>query len=318
MLIKRSLLLLVGTLALSAETAASAPGQRWSDGIQGYQRTQFKEDGLTKHRMERTPLSKETFDARTRARFARLDRNSDGVIDVTELETTLTGRMAAKRLGATHSVRPFEGLLAMFDTNRDGRIAKDEFLGVIQARFVQMDLNNDGRIADDDLPPFLRGRNVLSTERGINDRQPRWLRMLREANSDRDNVVTLAEVTAAAEARFTKLDHSKDGFIDGADAEMMRRQAIDYRVRRFVHRFGADKDGRITRDQFMLKASERFARLDRNSDGVVSADEMRPWKASEGFGRREEHAVDGNAHQRREGLAPGMPSGVESNRDKQK
>ena len=57
--------------------------------------------------------------------------------------------------------------------------------------------------------------------------------------------------------------------------EDIRKEGIDYRVKRFVHGFGADKDGRITREQFNARAAERFAQLDVNGDGRIGRDEIR-------------------------------------------
>ncbi len=34
-------------------------------------------------------------------------------------------------------------------------------------------------------------------------------------------------------------------------------------------------DGKLTKEQFLARAADRFERLDANKDGVVTADEMR-------------------------------------------
>ena len=51
-----------------------------------------------------------------------------------------------------------------FDTDRDGKVTKDEFMATVRSRFAQLDLNNDGRITDEDLPPRLRGRDILASD----------------------------------------------------------------------------------------------------------------------------------------------------------
>ena len=91
----------------------------------------------------------------------------------------------------------------------------------------------------------------------------------------KDGAVTLDAVLAASTKRFEALDRNKDGVVDKADFDLIRKEGIDYRVKRFVHAFGADKDGRITREQFNARAAERFAQLDVNGDGRIGRDEIR-------------------------------------------
>ena len=269
------------------------------------------------------PLSKDEFDARSRERFARLDKNSDGVIDAAEIEASMT-----ERLGLWQRMRGMAGrspggqrggpggerggpaggapdaqtgsqmggpLLRMFDTDKDGKVTKDEFMAGVRKRFAEMDLNNDGRITDEDLPPMLRGRNIIAGGQIAGDQAPGagagrmgpgmpMLRMLQEADANKDGIVTLDEALAAAEKRFATLDRNKDGVIDKADFDALRKEMVDYRVKRFIHHYGADKDGKVTREQFMAKVAERFAMLDRDNDGTLSRDE-RPGGGWSGRGR---------------------------------
>ena len=74
---------------------------------------------------------------------------------------------------------------------------------------------------------------------------------------------------------------------------------VDYRVKRTLHHHGVGNDGKLTREQFMAKANERFARLDRDNDGVISRAEM----PGRGKGR---HGVDGMGYgdHAKRGLGP--------------
>ena len=289
---KNTLLIAAGVLAgIGALAAVSAQGHRnnWREGP-----AQFSEGfgapgmGGFGGRFGGS-LTKDEFEARSRERFARLDKNSDGVIDAAEIEASLTERMGlwqrmrgqgGPRQAGPTGAQMGERLLAMFDTNKDGKVTKDEFLAGVRKRFAEMDLNNDGRITDDDLPPMLRGRNIIAggqntgPSAGPMGRGNPTLRMLQEADANKDGVVTLDEALAAAEKRFTTLDRNKDGVIDKADFDAARKEMVDYRVKRFIHHYGADKDGKVSREQFMAKAAERFAEMDRNNDGAISRDEQ--------------------------------------------
>lgn len=288
---RKTILIVAGALlAVGAVAAISAPGDRghrmggwgWGgDGMGG------------KGRWSRQPMTQEEFDANTRARFARLDRNGDGVIDASEIEAAMAQR-AARHKG--HRDGMGERLLRRFDVDRDGKVTKDEFMKNVRDRFAELDLNNDGRITDEDLPPAMRGRGFLTgnaepPRRGIGRR---IFTLLRDADANKDGIITREEVTAAAERRFAALDRNQDGVLDKADGDALRRATADYRVQRFMHRYGADSDRKVTKDQFFAKAKERFARLDRDGDGTISRDERGGGRMWRGWhGRRGEPAEQG-------------------------
>lgn len=234
-------------------------------------------------------LTKDEHETRTRERFAGLDKNSDGVIDAAEIEASFAerqnrggwlrqrfGRGGPDQMGDR---QPGQMLLRRFDANKDGKVTKDEFLAKVKERFAEMDLNNDGKITDDDLPPMMRGRNVLAggDAGGMGGGMGRGgpgMGWLRGADANKDGVITLEEAQAAAAKQFDQFDRTKDGAVDKADFDAMKKEMTDYRVKRFIHAFGADKDGKVTKDQFFAKARERFAAMDRNNDGTISRDEM--------------------------------------------
>jgi Ca2+-binding EF-hand superfamily protein len=113
----------------------------------------------------------------------------------------------------------------------------------------------------------------------------RRIQNLREADANKDGIITRDEVMAAAERRFASLDRNKDDALDKGDADALRKETADYRVQRFMHRFGVDRDGKVTKEQFFAKAKERFARLDRDGDGTVSRGE-RGWSKGHRWYRR--------------------------------
>jgi Ca2+-binding EF-hand superfamily protein len=224
-------------------------------------------------------MTGEQFDTRTRERFARLDQNSDGVIDAAEIEANMKGRgPRAERFGEGFQKRT----IARWDADRNGTATKEEYLASVKQRFAAFDLNGDGRITDDDLPPMMRGREALKRGespmpdfgRRMGRRGGGMMNELRQADANNDGIVTQDEVLARATQRFEALDKSKDGSVGQADIDAMQSEMTAYRTQRFLHRYGAVKDGKVTREQFYAKAKEQFATRDLNSDGKLDREDF--------------------------------------------
>ena len=227
-------------------------------------------------------LSKDAFDTRTREQFARLDKNGDGVLDAAEIEAAsnerkgrMRERFAGGPQGGSGASGPSQQMLQRFGA-RDGKLTKAAFLDRMKARFAEADLNNDGRITDDDLPPMMRGRGMISTEalkgRGGPGRGLPMLGFLRDVEV-KEGAITLEAVLVSATKEFDRLDRNKDGTVDQTDFDGLRKEMADYQVKRFIHQYGGDKDGKVTREQFYTKAAQRFAEADVNGDGRIGRDE---------------------------------------------
>lgn len=306
---KRIIIAVAGVLlAAGAVAAISAPGHRgggWFGGPGPMMHGGDEEEGRGMRGRFGRSLTKEEHEARARERFARLDKNSDGVIDTTEIDAALAERQGWFRRHRGADMAPGARALGHFDANRDGKVTREEARAEVERRFAEMDLNNDGRIDDQDLPPMLRGRNVIAEGGpGMGAGPGRrggigGLGLLRQADTNKDGVVTRDEAAALADREHARFDRNKDGTVDQADFDALQKEMRDYRVKRFVHHHGADKDGRITREQFQAKAAERFARMDLNNDGSVSRDEL----PGRGFGM---HRWGGERGQHWHG-GPGMP-----------
>lgn len=313
---KKKILVIAAVLvAGGAAIAVSAPGHRLHGGMMdrwmhGSDRSEMGPGlGLGMGGGWRGTLTREQFDEKVRERFARLDANSDGVIDVAEIE-------AALAKGGKHH-RGHHGRRAGRDAGEDRgeargarSISKSEFLDEVRRRFAQADLDGDGKITDADLPPVMRGRGILSGEHGLQMRGPRgghMLSFLRGADADKDGAITLDEAVKAAEARFDRRDRTKDGVLDRADRDALRKEMTDYRVKRILHRYGATAEGKITREQAFKVAGETFERMDRNKDGSISRGDRRGWH---GRGHDHERRMWRGRDQDRGGeTAPNVPGG---------
>ena len=301
---KRTIMVAAGVLLTAGAIAAiSAPGPRGHRGGMWGEADMMQPDGP--HGGARGPrgwfgprsITLDEYDARTRERFARLDKNSDGVIDASEIEATIAqrggrfGRNADAKGGPAGRGDQF---LRRFG-DKDGRVAKDAFLTEAKRRFTQLDLNNDGKITDEDLPPLMRGKGVLKAN-GPNLPGPmaRMITDLRQADAKQDGIITLEAFMAHQTKRFDELDRNKDGVVDKADFELMRKDMADYMVKRFLHAYEADASGKVTKEQFFKVAKERFARLDRKGEGKITFDA--PGGGERGgrwFGRNRDGGQDG-------------------------
>lgn len=279
-------------VAGGAAIAVSAPGQRLHDRMMdrwshGGGQGMGPGMGLFGGNW-RGDLTRKSFDEKVREQFARFDTNSDGMIDVAEIEAALA-KAAKGHRGFRHRRADRDGAGQAGDASRGRSITKSQFLDDVRRRFALADLDGDGKITDADLPPTMRGRGVLTGERGFGRGGPgsRMLGFLRDADADKDGAITLDEAVKAAGARFDRMDRNTDGTLDRADRDVLVKEMTDYRVKRILHRFGATADGKITRDQAFKIAGEMFARLDRNGDGKISRGERPHWgRDGGGDGRR--------------------------------
>ena len=308
---KKVLIIAAVLVAGGAAIAVSAPGQRlhggmvdrWMHGEGPGMGMGMGMGGFVGH--WRGDLTREAFDEKVRAGFARFDANSDGAIDAAEIEAAI-GKAGQHRRGFRHRHAERRVDKERGDTRPGRSMTKSEFLDNVRRRFAFADLDGDGKITDADLPPVMRGRGVLTGEHGFGGRGhgSRMLSFLHGADADKDGAITLDEAIKAAGDRFDRMDHNKDGTLDRADRDALTKETTEYRVKRVLHRFGATAEGRITRDQAFKVAGEMFARLDRNKDGTISRSE-RPGGWHRKHDRHDERGGRGRGRDRGEERAPG-------------
>ncbi len=342
---------LVATVIAVAGVAAHAErGQGYGHhgyGHQGYgnhgygepKRGRYKGDRGERHGWRRRgwrEVTRDEYDARTRSRFAKWDANGDGVVDSSEVEAYIAWRLEGRwSRGDRGGERGFERMLRRFDRDGDRQVTSAEVDTWLGERFERIDLNGDGRITDEDLPPMMRGREILSGKaeahfmgrghRGHGRRHHRrrgggmhgmMMRSLLGADTNGDNAITPEEFRAKAMKRFQRFDRDGDGTINLDDLDALRKEIVDYRVRRFIHRFGGGQNGKLTLEQFKEHRDKRFQRRDRNGDGVITRDEGRGGWGRGGRGRGGERGMrrdrQDRAQPERGGSAPSDSDGRDS------
>jgi Ca2+-binding EF-hand superfamily protein len=212
----------------------------------------------------------EEFLARRNRVFARFDKNNDGIVDAAEFE-------AATKESSDYWIKRF---IKRFDADRDGKISKDEFARARRERFAMRDLNDDGRIGLEDMPPGVRRRMADRAKDGPEAKD--GAKDGKEATKER-GPFTLDRLLGRIDRQFARFDKNGDGFIDANDLAAVAAERATYAAQRFFKRFDADRDGKVTREEFNRFAKQRFANLDLDDDGKITEADLPPMMRGQGF-----------------------------------
>jgi Ca2+-binding EF-hand superfamily protein len=94
-----------------------------------------------------------------------------------------------------------------------------------------------------------------------------------QMDTNKDNKLNLAELTASREGWLTQVDANKDGVASQAEIEQSFTKARQERVAKMFERQDANKDGRVTREESHMP-SAWFERADANKDGALTVAEL--------------------------------------------
>ncbi len=119
---------------------SSGTGMGWFGGGEG------KKMGLGAGRAGRPDVTLDSVVAKTQAEFNKIDGNSDGTLDASELAKQGAERVAFSKTRMMH----------WSDQNKDGKLTEEEFTARTVKRFATLDLNDDGQIDGSDFPSAAR------------------------------------------------------------------------------------------------------------------------------------------------------------------
>jgi Ca2+-binding EF-hand superfamily protein len=103
-----------------------------------------------------------------------------------------------------------------------------------------------------------------------------------QMDSDADGSVTREdeEFIAARGVMFEKRDRNSDGYIDSTDIGKRAARRGGERIDRMLEHLDADKDGKVSRDEFVSAEAPIFTRADQDSNGTLDATEIEHAKAA--------------------------------------
>lgn len=105
---------------------------------------------------------------------------------------------------------------------------------------------------------------------------PNAMARLAEADANRDGRVTRAEFLAARTAQFARFDRNNDAVLTLADSPppfIAARLGVDFTA--LLKMFDANKDGKVTRDEFVDGPTPAFDAADTDKNSVLDAAELK-------------------------------------------
>jgi Ca2+-binding EF-hand superfamily protein len=183
--------------------------------------------------------------------FEQIDTNGDGFIDLKEAKVMAdyaTSQQAA-------SVKPITGeqMLAFMDTNRDGKISKDEWAAMVTFQ-------------------------TKSQQAGTTERKAAEM-IVRSMDGNRDGKISKDEISAVMKPYFEQIDTNGDGFIDAKEAWGLAYYANSQQVKgpvtaeQIVGYLDKNGDGKISKDEASAELKPHFEQIDTNKDGVIDVKE---------------------------------------------
>ena len=122
-----------------------------------------------------------------------------------------------------------------------------------------------------------RGRFGISQEDGGRDFQRgrgRGAAMIENFDTDGDGQLTQAEIDAVRADRFAEFDTDGNGELTLQEYEALWLDAMRERMVDRFQNLDNDGDAIVTSEEFVDPFAAMVSRMDRNEDGVISADDM--------------------------------------------
>lgn len=133
------------------------------------------------------------------------------------------GNAKGKKQGVMKG-KGWETFASRFDTNKDGKVTRDEFLGQ-QPGFDRVDTNKDGVVTADEVAAVKEAAQKHASQKGGQAHQGQKKTFIDRFDTDKDGKVSRDEFTAARAKGFQGMDKNQDGMVDKAEFEARAKEA---------------------------------------------------------------------------------------------
>ncbi|MGD9670023.1 MAG: EF-hand domain-containing protein [Hyphomicrobiaceae bacterium] len=197
-------------------------------------------------------------------RFAEIDKNSDGSLDAAELSARMMQNAGQRQ----------RMMMARLDVDGDGKVTKDEFESAAHHGRRGMHRGRDGHDGGHHrMRGGMKRQQDSNAEGGAAEdgatRKPEG----DQAERGRGN-----RAQRSAE-RFARLDVNGDGVITTADLEARTSERLSWFQKKELHVLDKDGDGKVSADEFAARSKQRFADIDLDKDGRITAADLPPGMA---------------------------------------
>lgn len=100
------------------------------------------------------------------------------------------------------------------------------------------------------------------------------MEMLEKSDANRDGAISRAEFIDARRARFAKMDRNHDGYFSDDDLPRMVRKRAGEKVDRVVQALDSNRDGRLSRVEFVDGPTRLFDLGDADRNGLIDRYEL--------------------------------------------
>ncbi|HWK63535.1 MAG TPA: EF-hand domain-containing protein [Rhizobiaceae bacterium] len=106
--------------------------------------------------------------------------------------------------------------------------------------------------------------------------------LLARADLNGDGQITRQEFVSARAQTFTRLDRNGDGFLSTADAprRFIGRQKAEGRIRDLMQTLDTNRDGWVSREEFVNGPVRLFAVADSDGNDVIDRSELAAFRAN--------------------------------------